>query len=168
MLSFTEIKVILKLPAHRAHKLYPEHTVSCFGLYSHHNAVICWHLMFDVSTLSCQLGHDGCRYERWSVWWKCIGHTGLLFCVCLTKEETFCLHVSWRCRMWQIEFSLLSNQNVFCNHWKRESVCVCVCVCNSYRKIQEYTLPDSVQQPHVQQPSTYAKPEAAGAVLGPW
>jgi len=27
-------------------------------------------------------------------------------------------------------------------------------------------LPDSVQQPHVQQPSTYAKPEAASAVLG--
>jgi hypothetical protein len=25
---------------------------------------------------------------------------------------------------------------------------------------------DSVQQPHVQQSSTYAKPEAAGAVLG--
>ena len=25
---------------------------------------------------------------------------------------------------------------------------------------------DSVQQPHVQQPSTYAKPEAASAVLG--
>jgi len=30
----------------------------------------------------------------------------------------------------------------------------------------EYTLPDSVQQPHVQQHSTYAKPEAANAVLG--
>jgi len=29
-----------------------------------------------------------------------------------------------------------------------------------------WTLPDSVQQPHVQQPSTYAKPEAASAVLG--
>jgi hypothetical protein len=28
------------------------------------------------------------------------------------------------------------------------------------------TLPDSVQQLHVQQPSTYAKPEAASAVLG--
>jgi hypothetical protein len=28
--------------------------------------------------------------------------------------------------------------------------------------------PDSVQQPHVQQPSTYAKPEAASAVLGSW
>ena len=27
---------------------------------------------------------------------------------------------------------------------------------------------DSVQQPHVQQPSTYAKPEAASAVLGSW
>jgi len=25
---------------------------------------------------------------------------------------------------------------------------------------------DSVQQPHVQQPSTYAKPESANAVLG--
>jgi hypothetical protein len=25
---------------------------------------------------------------------------------------------------------------------------------------------DTVQQPHVQQPSTYAKPEAASAVLG--
>ena len=27
---------------------------------------------------------------------------------------------------------------------------------------------DSVQQQHVQQPSTYAKPEAASAVLGSW
>jgi hypothetical protein len=27
---------------------------------------------------------------------------------------------------------------------------------------------DSVQQLHVQQPSTYAKPEAASAILGPW
>ena len=32
----------------------------------------------------------------------------------------------------------------------------------------EYTLSDSVQQPHVQQPSTYVKPEAACAVLGSW
>jgi len=32
----------------------------------------------------------------------------------------------------------------------------------------EYTLPDSIQQPHVQQPPTYAKPEAASAVLGSW
>jgi hypothetical protein len=31
-----------------------------------------------------------------------------------------------------------------------------------------HTLPDSVQQPHVQQPSTYAKPEAASAILGSW
>jgi len=31
-----------------------------------------------------------------------------------------------------------------------------------------YMKPDSVQQPHVQQPSTYAKPEAASAVLGSW
>jgi len=30
----------------------------------------------------------------------------------------------------------------------------------------EYTLPDSVQQLHVQQLSTYAKPDAASAVLG--
>jgi hypothetical protein len=30
------------------------------------------------------------------------------------------------------------------------------------------TLPDNVQQLHVQQPSTYAKPEAANAVLGFW
>jgi len=29
-----------------------------------------------------------------------------------------------------------------------------------------HTLPDSVQQLHVQQPSTHAKPEAASAVLG--
>ena len=29
-----------------------------------------------------------------------------------------------------------------------------------------HALPDSVQQLHVQQPSTYAKPEAASAVLG--
>ena len=26
----------------------------------------------------------------------------------------------------------------------------------------------SVQQPHIQQPSTYAKPEAASTVLGSW
>jgi hypothetical protein len=32
----------------------------------------------------------------------------------------------------------------------------------------EYTLSDNVQQLHVQQPSTYAKPEAASAVLGSW
>ena len=32
----------------------------------------------------------------------------------------------------------------------------------------EYTLPDSVQQLHVQQPSTHAKPEAACAVLCSW
>jgi len=31
---------------------------------------------------------------------------------------------------------------------------------------EENTNADSVQQPHVQQPSTYAKPEAASAVLG--
>jgi len=31
---------------------------------------------------------------------------------------------------------------------------------------QVATLPDNVQQLHVQQPSTYAKPEAACAVLG--
>jgi hypothetical protein len=30
----------------------------------------------------------------------------------------------------------------------------------------EYILPDSIQQPHAQQPCMYAKPEAAGAVLG--
>ena len=30
----------------------------------------------------------------------------------------------------------------------------------------EYTLPDSVQQLHAQQPSMCAKPEAASAVLG--
>ena len=30
----------------------------------------------------------------------------------------------------------------------------------------EQTLPDSVQQLHVQQPSKHAKPEAASAVLG--
>jgi hypothetical protein len=33
---------------------------------------------------------------------------------------------------------------------------------------KSYTLPDSVQQLHLQQPSTYAKPEAASAVLGSW
>ena len=31
-----------------------------------------------------------------------------------------------------------------------------------------YTLPDNVHQLHVQQPSTYAIPEAASAVLGSW
>ena len=30
----------------------------------------------------------------------------------------------------------------------------------------QYTLPDSVQQSHVQQPPTYVKSEAASAVLG--
>ena len=127
----TEIKVILKLPACRAHKLYPEHCiVSCFGLYSYHNVVICWYLVFDVSTLSYQLGLDDCRHEIWSVWWKCIGHTGLLFCVCFTAGEIFCLLVSWQSRIWRIEFTLLSNQNVFCNHWT--SVCVCVILCWEY------------------------------------
>jgi hypothetical protein len=29
-------------------------------------------------------------------------------------------------------------------------------------------VPDNVHQLHVQQPSTYAKPEAASAVLGSW
>jgi hypothetical protein len=33
-------------------------------------------------------------------------------------------------------------------------------------QIEYDTLPDNVQQLHVQQLSTYAKPEAAGAVLG--
>jgi len=33
-------------------------------------------------------------------------------------------------------------------------------------KETSHTLPDSVQQLHVQQPSTHAKPEAASAVLG--
>jgi len=31
-----------------------------------------------------------------------------------------------------------------------------------------WTVPDNVHQPHVQQPSTYEKPEAASAVLGFW
>ena len=31
---------------------------------------------------------------------------------------------------------------------------------------QAHTVPDNVHQLHVQQPSTYEKPEAAGAVLG--
>jgi hypothetical protein len=38
-----------------------------------------------------------------------------------------------------------------------------------YEKVQSvpsHTLPDSVQQLHVQQPSTSAKPGAASAVLG--
>jgi len=38
-----------------------------------------------------------------------------------------------------------------------------------YEKVQtalSLTLPDNVHQLHVQQPSTYAKPEAASAVLG--
>jgi len=32
----------------------------------------------------------------------------------------------------------------------------------------QHALPDSVQQSHVQQPSTYAKPETSSAVLGSW
>ena len=40
---------------------------------------------------------------------------------------------------------------------------------NIYMKLNMYhTLRDSVQQLHFQQPSTYAKPEAASAVLGSW
>jgi len=31
-----------------------------------------------------------------------------------------------------------------------------------------HSLPDSVKQLQVQQPTTYAKPEAASAVLGSW
>jgi hypothetical protein len=33
-------------------------------------------------------------------------------------------------------------------------------------RCQVHTVPENVHQPHVQQPSTYEKPEAAGAVLG--
>jgi len=48
-----------------------------------------------------------------------------LFCVCLTKGETFCLHVSWRRRMWRIECTLLSNEMFSVT---TERVCVCVFV----------------------------------------
>jgi len=34
--------------------------------------------------------------------------------------------------------------------------------------MQQYTLPENVQQLHVRQPSTYTKPEAACAVWGSW
>jgi hypothetical protein len=34
--------------------------------------------------------------------------------------------------------------------------------------VSVFTLPDNVQKLHVRQPSTYAKPEAASAVLGFW
>jgi len=34
--------------------------------------------------------------------------------------------------------------------------------------VRHSTVPDNVQQLHVQQPSTYEKPEAASAVLGSW
>jgi hypothetical protein len=37
--------------------------------------------------------------------------------------------------------------------------------CNNVLKFY-YTVPDNVHQLHVQQPSTYEKPEAASAVLG--
>jgi hypothetical protein len=40
--------------------------------------------------------------------------------------------------------------------------------CQVEYTLLRYTLSDSVQQLHVQQPPTYAKPEAAGAVLGSW
>jgi len=33
---------------------------------------------------------------------------------------------------------------------------------------QNFIMPDNVHQLHVQQPSTYEKPEAASAVLGSW
>jgi len=33
-------------------------------------------------------------------------------------------------------------------------------------RYQAHTVPDNVHQLHVKQPSTYAKPEAASAVLG--
>jgi len=36
------------------------------------------------------------------------------------------------------------------------------------RKNPQYTVPNNVHQLHVQQPSTYEKPEAASAVLGSW
>jgi len=32
----------------------------------------------------------------------------------------------------------------------------------------QYTVPDNVHHPHVQQPFAYEKPEAASAVLGSW
>jgi len=50
----------------------------------------------------------------------------LLFCVCLTKGETFCLHVSWRRRMWRIECTLLLNQM---SSVTTETVCVFVLFC---------------------------------------
>ena len=34
------------------------------------------------------------------------------------------------------------------------------------RRCQAHTVPDNVYQLHIQQPSTYEKPEAASAVLG--
>ena len=48
--------------------------------------------------------------------------------------------------------------------------CVVVERCQAaYERVQtapSHTLPDNVQQLHVQQPATYAKPEAACAILG--
>ena len=35
-------------------------------------------------------------------------------------------------------------------------------------RCQAHTLPDKIHQLHVQQPSTYEKPEAASALLGSW
>jgi len=44
-------------------------------------------------------------------------------------------------------------------------VCVFVCVCVCVVCVVRRTVPDNVHQLHVQQPSTYEKPEAASAVL---
>jgi len=51
------------------------------------------------------------------------------------------------------------------------SICVCVCTylvetMSRPDRLLDAWLLDAVQQPHAQQPSTYAKPEAAIAVLG--
>ena len=40
--------------------------------------------------------------------------------------------------------------------------------CQAHCAWQGHTVPDTVHQLHVQQPSTYEKPEAASAVLGSW
>jgi hypothetical protein len=39
---------------------------------------------------------------------------------------------------------------------------------NMFRFTHIQAQPDNVQQPHVQQPSTYEKLEAASAILGSW
>ena len=62
----------------------------------------------------------------------------------------------WTCSWWTLSGTLwlTTSTNYTCN--------------NLHRITYQHTVPDNVHQLHIQQPSTYAKPDAASAVLGSW